>query len=85
MSQEERLMNYLEGNINDTEFISQWLLENANADCTDTAELALHKENVALRSLAHLLLLEIKYPIAKPLYDIKVLREELKHENKLNK
>ena len=72
----EKLTSYLEGNMSETEFVSQWLLDHANLDCTDTAEMTHFKESITLRSLVQLLLLEIKYPIASKLIEIKELKED---------
>ena len=77
MTYKGKLIDYLEGNINDTEFIAQWLLENADSDCTDNAEIAFLKENVALRSLVHLLLLEVKFPTVATLLEIRKLKKDI--------
>jgi hypothetical protein len=77
MTYKGKLIDYLEGNINDTEFIAQWLLENADSDCTDTTELAFLKENAALRSLVRSLLLEIRFPTVATLLEIRKLKEDI--------
>jgi len=76
MELNKKLKQFLNGEINDQELISQILGAELTNDCTESLETLYIKESAVLRSMVSLLLLEIKYPTVK--LDIEL-------DNKLNK
>ena len=76
MELNKKLKQFLNGEINDQELISQILGAELTNDCTESPETLYINESAVLRSMVSLLLLEIKYPTVK--IDIEL-------DNKLNK
>lgn len=76
MELNKKLKQFLNGEINDQELISQILGAELTNDYTESLETLYIKEAAVLRSMISLLLLEIKYPTVK--IDIEL-------DNKLNK